>query len=92
LRSRRFAAAPPRFIAGRSRAEFVVHVAPTSARLKPLRNEARRRQVPLERLLEHAVLMYLADLDSARIDRGGPRAASTAWQPLSPGRSSDLGG
>jgi hypothetical protein len=74
LQGRRCAAAPPRFIAGRSSAELVMHLAPPSSRLERLRDEARRRQVPLERLLEHALLMYLADLDSGRIEGAGPEA------------------
>ena len=32
-----------------------------------LESEARRQGVPLERLLEHAALLYLADIDSGRV-------------------------
>jgi len=36
-------------------------------RWKVLESEAQRQGIPLERLLEHAVLLYLADIDSGRL-------------------------
>ena len=57
----RLAAVPPRFLADRSRAELSMPVAAPSSQLDRLRGEARSRQVPVERLVEHALLLYLAD-------------------------------
>jgi hypothetical protein len=57
----RLAAVPPRFLADRSRAELSMPVAAPSSQLDRLRGEARARQVPVERLVEHALLLYLAD-------------------------------
>jgi hypothetical protein len=58
----RLAAVPPRFLAGREDAGLSVQLAAESPRLDHLRSEARDRHVPLERLVEHALLLYLADL------------------------------
>lgn len=39
----------------------------TCGRLKRLAKEAGRQGIPIERLLEHAPLVYLADVDSGRV-------------------------
>jgi hypothetical protein len=58
--------APPRFLDGRATEDvtssFEVTVDP-QLRAK-LEREARRHEVPLDQLLVHAVLVYLADLDA----------------------------
>ena len=64
---RRLAAVPPRFLARRADAELSIALAAESAPLEQLRSEARDRDVPLERLVEHALLLYLADLHEAEL-------------------------
>jgi hypothetical protein len=59
---RRLSAVPPRFLAERVQAELSVRLATCSSRLERLQGDARRREVPVERLLEHALLLYLADV------------------------------
>jgi predicted DNA-binding ribbon-helix-helix protein len=67
LPSGRAAALAPRF-------KLSVHGAPRQVRIELSRDrweqleaEAGRQSVSLERLLEHAALLYLADLDSGRV-------------------------
>jgi hypothetical protein len=59
---RRLAAVPPRFLARRAEAELSIELAAESASLEQLRSEANDGHLPLERLIEHALLLYLADL------------------------------
>jgi hypothetical protein len=66
----RLAAVPPRFLARRVDAELSIHLATESPRLEHLRSEARDRHVPLERLVEHALLLYLADLNAEPASNG----------------------
>jgi hypothetical protein len=63
----RLAAVPPRFVGRRSQARLSIQLTTASARLEHLRGEARRRQVPVERLLEHALLLYLADVETGDV-------------------------
>jgi hypothetical protein len=62
----RLAAAPPSFLAHRAPGETSIRLLTPSSRLQRLRPEARRWQVPLERLVEHALLLYLADGHAGR--------------------------
>jgi hypothetical protein len=63
----RVVARPPRFLAHRSKARLTIPVAAPDSHLDRLRGEARRRRVPVERLVEHALLLYLAD-ESERVE------------------------
>jgi hypothetical protein len=71
IEGRRLAAAPPSFLADRAPGETSIRLHTPSSRLQRLRPEARRRQVPLERLVEHALLLYLADGQAGRIATPG---------------------
>ena len=61
---RRLAAVPPAFLAERVPAELSIRLATGSSRLERLQGDARCREVPVERLVEHALLLYLADVGS----------------------------
>jgi hypothetical protein len=61
---RRPAATPPRFLARRADAELSLGLATDASGVERLRSVAGSRQVPVERLIEHALLLYLADGDS----------------------------
>ena len=69
-----------------------------------LRREAQRQSIPLEHLVEHAAMYYLADLHSGRAavqvsrraiadrePRTGPRFTRTEEEPIGPWRSLDEG-
>ncbi len=57
----------PRFISGRASGEeeVTVELSVSPEIQAALEREARRHQVPVRQVLEHAVFVYLADLDSA---------------------------
>jgi hypothetical protein len=68
--SGRVASRPPRFVhAELRRAGAVTDVQLDKATLKALETEARRQGIPLNRLAEHTLLYFLADLDSGRAAR-----------------------
>ena len=71
IEGRRLAAAPPSFLAHRAPGATSIRLQTPSSRLQRLRHEARRWQVPLERLVEHALLLYLADGQAGRIATPG---------------------
>jgi hypothetical protein len=58
---------PPRYLRkGARRALAVTEVDLDEETMKALEEEARRHSLPAARLAEHALLYYLADLDSGR--------------------------
>jgi hypothetical protein len=58
---------PPRYLhKGARRALAVTEVELDEETMKALEEEARRHSLPAARLAEHALLYYLADLDSGR--------------------------
>jgi|Tabmets5t2r1_1033131.scaffolds.fasta_scaffold12203_2 hypothetical protein len=58
---------PPRYLRrGAGRALAVTEVDLDEETMKALEEEARRHSLPAARLAEHALLYYLADLDSGR--------------------------
>lgn len=61
----RVAAIPPRFLSERSSAALSIRLATSTSSLEALRGEAQRRRLPVERLVEHSVLLYLADVETA---------------------------
>lgn len=70
LQQRRCAAAPPSFAARRLRAALEMRLRAPTSRLERLRAEAWRRQLPLERMVEHALLLYIADLGAGPNEGG----------------------
>ena len=70
LQRRRCAAAPPSFASRRIPGTLEMRVRAPSWRLERLRAEASRRQLPLEGMVEHALLLYLADLELGRSEGG----------------------
>ena len=81
IERRRLAAAPPGFLAHRAPGETSIRVLTPASRLRRLRPEARRWQIPLERLVEHALLLYVADGHAGRIATSG-RPRENGDQPL----------
>lgn len=77
LHSRRGAVRVPRFKPPCHGTPRTVRVNVDRGRLGRLRREARRQGVTLERLLEHAPLLYLADLEAGRAASAGRSSAST---------------
>jgi hypothetical protein len=68
LRSGRKPVAPPAFLLYETDSEVAtsLDLALEPATLSVLEREAARHQMPLERILSHAIFVYLADLDGAR--------------------------
>lgn len=66
LRSKRSAVRVPRFKPPGHGTSRTVRVKVDRGRLGRLRREAGRQGITLERLLEHAPLLYLADLEAGR--------------------------
>jgi hypothetical protein len=68
LRSGRKPAAPPAFLHLETDSEVAtsLDLALEPETLNVLKREAARHQMPLERILAHAIFVYLADLDGAR--------------------------
>ena len=76
-RTTRGAVIAPRFKPGGHGTPREVRLELARARVQRLEKEARRQGIPLERLLEHAPLFYLADHDASRVvdpPRDGGRA------------------
>ena len=67
LRTTRGALLAPRFKPGGHGTPREVRLELARAHLQRLEREAGRQGIPLERLLEHAPLLYLADVDSGRV-------------------------
>jgi hypothetical protein len=63
----RTAAVAPGFVGARSQAKLSIQLTTPAARLDYLRAEARHRHLPVERLVEHALLLYLADLEAGEV-------------------------
>jgi hypothetical protein len=68
LRSGRKPVAPPAFLRYETDSEVTtsLDLALEPGTLSILKREAARHQVPLERILAHAIFVYLADLDGVR--------------------------
>lgn len=75
LRAPRFGLIAPRFKPSTAaRAHEISFELPDRPR-ELFESEAERQGIPLERLLEHAKLLYLADVDSGRVSDHAPNSS-----------------